>query len=209
MGWFSGPSFNTSKSSSCFYDYLYGKCGGCKQMNPHAGTSGFFSGYKFPCSRTGGSYRWDDISCSKVDYVDPNSVDCVERYRLFTGKRYYILTAICEILGIDFETVLFQKIRTLIDLVREDKTTTKEAIGYDTFGIEVANQLREDAEKEEICNFLLKNYLINVYSLIKLNKTKEAIELYKEMVKYLFIRYREQNYLIEPSIFENKKILVK
>ena len=212
MGFFddligSSSSFNTAKSSQCFYNELYGKCGGCTSMNPRNSSSSLFSGYKYKCLLRGSSYSWNERACSRATYIDPERVDACERYREFTGRRYYILTAICEILGIDMNNGLYREISTLIDLVREDETTTKEAIGYDTFGIEIANKLRMDEDRVEICNFLLKNYLVKVYCASKLNKIDEAINTYKEMVEYLFIRYRKiENSFIKTKTFNKKEI---
>ena len=216
MGFFddlfgSSSSFNTSKSSRCFYENLAGKCGSCVYMNPSNSTGGMFSGSKYKCTKRGSYYPWNDRKCSSIVEIDPERVDCCERYRQFTGRRYFILTAICEILGIDENNRLFNEIKTLTDLVRDDETTTIDAISYDIYGPVIANQLRNDKDNVNICNFLLENYLIKVYCLIELNKTDEAIETYKDMVKYLYFRYRNiNNYaeMIDAKNFENPKVLV-
>ena len=214
MGWLfdSGPSFNTSKSSSCFYNELYGYCGGCNQMNPKNYSSGFFSGYSYKCERTGGYYSWHERACSRVEYLDPGRVDCCERYRLFTGRRYHILTVICEVLGFGYNNRLITEIIALIDSVRSDKSKSREAIGYDEFGPEIANMIRCDQDKVELCNYLLYNYIVKIYSLIGYNKLDEAIEMYENMVRFLFYRYKNKdNYaeMINANQFENKKILIK
>lgn len=213
MGWlFSSSSFDTSKSMRCFNNELVGLCGGCVYLNPKNFTSGLFSGYSYKCTRTGGYCKWNERSCSRVEWVDPERVDCSERYKDFTGRKYFILTAICEILGISENNRLFQEIKTLIDLVRTDESTTKEAIGYNSFGPELANNLRHDEERVNISQYLLENYLIKIYSLIGLNNTSEAINTYKDMVMYLYMRYRNMdNYaeLIDAKQFENPKILLK
>lgn len=213
MGWLFGDSssFDTSKSMRCFNNELYGKCGGCDYMNPRNYTSGLFSGYSYKCVNKGGYYHWDERACYNVSYVDPERVDCCERYKDFTGRKYFILTAICEILGIDENNRLFQEIKTLIDLVRSDDETTREAISYDEFGPDIADKLRNDEERVNICEFLLKEYLIKIYSFIGLNNTSAAIEVYKNMVMYLYVRYRNMdNYreLINAKQFENPKVLL-
>ena len=213
MGWFfSSSSFDTGKSSRCFYDNLKGKCASCKNMNPDSYTSSLFSGYKYKCEEVGSYYSWDDRTCRRLDEVNPGIVDCVERYYKFTGKRYFILTAIFEILGIDLNSRLYTEISSLIDLVREDSTTEAEAIEYDIVGMNIANCLRKDRNNIEICNDLLENYIVKIYSLIGLNNTNEAIKLYKEMVKKLFIRYNnKENYsqIIDIEPLKKSKIIVK
>ena len=51
-----------------------------------------------------------------------------------------------------------------------------------------------------------------MFILIKENKPEEAISVYKEMVTFLFIKYRkEENYsnIIKEEAFQNPKILIK
>ena len=200
---FSSPSFNKAKSSQCFYNELYGKCGGCTSLNPSNCSSSLLSGYKYKCLQRGSYVSWNERACSKVNYLDPEKVNTCERYKIFRGRNYYILTAIFEILGIDMNNNLYKEISNLIDSVREDDATEKEAIGYDTFGLELANKLRNDDERVDIANFLLHNYLVKVYCASKLNKRDEAIEIYKEMVEYLFIRYRKiENNFVKIKLFE-------
>ena len=213
MGWFfGGSSFDTSKSMKCFSNEFNGRCGGCVYMNPHNYSTGLFSGYTYKCTKKGGYYRWDDRPCYSIEYVDPEKVDCCERYKDFTGRKYFILSAICEILGIDSNNKLMTEIKSLIDVVRKDGTTQREAIAYDEFGPEIADNLRSDSERVEICNYLLKDYIAPIYCFIRNNKLYEAIEMYENMVRFLFYRYqRMNNYeeIIETKCFENPKIKIK
>lgn len=202
----------SSRSMECFNNELNGVCGGCTYMNPRNYTSGLFSGYTYKCTKQGGYYRYDSKACSKVMYVDPEKVDCCERYKDFTGRKYFILSAISEILELDENNRLISTIKSLIDKVRSDETTFKEACFYDQFGPDIADCLRNDINKKEICQRLLHNDLVNIYCLISLGNEDEAIELYKNMVMNLYFKYRNQNNyneLINPFIFENKKVLVK
>ncbi len=213
MGWlFSSSSFDTSKSMKCFNNELYGKCGGCEYMNSRNYSSGLFSGYSYKCVKKGGYYKWNDRVCYSVEYVDPEKIDCCERYKDFTGRKYFILSAISEILGFSLDNRLFTEIIALTDIVRSDESTAREAIGYDAFGPEIADMLRMDRNRVELCNYLLYNYLVKVYSLIDLKKEEEAIKLYEDMVRFLFYRYRNmenQSEIIDAQIFENAKIKIK
>ena len=206
MGWFSS-SFDKGKSIRCFNDKLVGTCGSCKNMNPDNYTSGLFSGYKYKCEEMRSYMCWDDRTCRRLNEVDPGIIDCVDRYYRFSGRKYFILTAILEILGIDMNKVLYTEIEAMIDLVREDSTTEVESIEYDIVGMDIANQLRKDENRVELCEYLYHKYIIEIYKFIGHNKTNEAINLYKEMVKKLFIYYNnKENYgeIIDAKIFTKK-----
>ncbi len=209
---FSSSSFNKAKSIICFNNNLVGKCASCTYMNPKNYLSGFFSGYKYHCVLKGGYYPWDDRPCRSLVEVDPEKVDCAERYYNFTGRRYFILTAIFEILGFNLDNRMYTEIKSLIDSVREDEATKVDAIEYDIVGMDIANCLRNDENRIEVCNDLFKNYLIKIYSLVVLKQKEEAVTLYREMVKNLYIRYRNMdNYseLIDAKRLETPKLKIK
>ena len=209
---FSSSSFNTAKSCQCFYDKLAGTCGSCQMMNPKRYTGGTFSRYRYHCEKTGGYYTCDSTPCRSLREIDPATVDCVQRYYDFTGRRYFILTVIFETLGFSMDNRMYLEIASLIETIREDATTQVEAIEYDIVGMDIANCIRKDENRLEICNELFNNYIIKIYSLIELNKTNEAISIYKQMVKNLFIHYRNvDNYseIIDAKNFENKKLMIK
>jgi len=137
------------------------------------------------CQKYRRTYRLSEPKCR--DYIKDRSRNYDFWRRIYT---YYILTAVCDILGISKDNAIYQEIMTLISLVREDVTTVNEANEYDTVGPVIADRLRNDLDNINISNFIFNNYLVNVYCLIKLNRTDEAIELYKNMVEFLMIRYR-------------------
>ncbi len=159
------------------------------------------------CGLDGHNYA-NGFHCRKWEKHPTRTANDILSYQLY----FYILSAICQILDIDMNNRIYQEIKSLIELVREDETTTKEAIGYDSFGPELANKLRYDEKRVNISQYLLENYLIKIYSLIGLNQQEKAIEIYKDMVMYLYMRYRNMdNYaeLIDAKQFENPKILLK
>ena len=94
----------------------------------------------------------------------------------------------------------------------DDQTKQSDAISYDIVGVQLAVNLYRDQNSVQICQFLLTNYLTKVYLLIKENKQEEAIQVYKDMVTFLFIRYRnaeDYSNLINSESFENPKTLIK
>ncbi|MBQ8891259.1 MAG: hypothetical protein IJ068_00120 [Bacilli bacterium] len=192
----------------------YGNCCAlCENLdinNMMAG--GWFSSTKYKCYK-GWCTLTERNSCVKEISADPNyGRDFTKVYEMITGRKYYILTAICEILGISMDNRLFTEIKALIELVRDDESTIREAIGYDSFGPEIADMLRTDRERVELCNYLLNEYIIKVYSLIGLKNLDEAIKVYENMVRFLFFRYKNvDNYaeIIQAKRFENPKLMVK
>ncbi|MBR3661592.1 MAG: hypothetical protein IKN63_06840 [Bacilli bacterium] len=213
MGWLfgSGSGFNAGRSSEYFYKYFAGKCASCEyfDINNRTSSSVLF-GEKYKCTKRGSSVSWRENTCSRLKELSPSVVDCYQRYIKLT--RYYILTAICDILGIDENNRIYQEISALISTVREDETTIKEATLYNTYGPELADMLRSDSDKVSICEFLLENYLTKVCINIGFNKINEAINDYQDMVEYLYLRYKNiDNYaeLIDSKGFENPKVLVK
>ena len=226
MGWFSNPKE--------YYDKVrmdYGRCcaaceGLCvnnnqldKDDNTNVISHFFSTEFKYKCGPKSGwlgrEYRYlsEQRECFREGRELWYKRDFEELYRrLKQERRYFILTAICDILGMDRDNRIYKEVKALIDLVRSDETTQKEAIAYDSFGPEIAERLRQDPERVNICNYLLNNYLVQIYIHIGLNNTTEAINVYRNMVEYLFIRYRNMdNYseLINSSNFENPKVMIK
>ncbi len=212
MGWFSsGPSFNTSKSARALKDYFMGKCGSCTYMDPTNRKSQFFGGYTYKCTRYG--YQRLDDSCGKYDLVGPEKRDYADLYYEMTGRKYYyILTTIFKVLGLNQDNPLFQEIKALIQVVRSDNKTLKEALEYEAFGYEISEKLEQDMDAKNLCQTLLLDYLTKVYLKIKANDLESAIEIYKDMVIKLYVRYKNrENYqtIIEENTFNNSYSYLK
>ena len=213
MGWLfgSGAGFNAARSSEYFNNYLVGKCASCEYFDINNRTSSsMLFGEKYKCTKRGRPVSWKESTCSRVKEISPSIVDCYQRYIKLT--RYFILTTICDILGIDKNNRIYQEICALIATVREDETTTKEANLYNMFGPEIADALRMDPDNVNVCEFLLNNFLTKVYISIELNNTSDAIKIYQDMVEYLFLRYKNMdNYteIIDAKRFESPKVKLR
>lgn len=210
-------SFDTSKSMRCFDEHLRNVCGGCEYLdinNVYYTGSGLFGGhYEYMCALRGKGYtKWDD-KCWDYSAVSPTRVDCAERYYTFTGRKYYyILTAICNVLGIKQGDGLFQNFKTLIQIVRSDINTFDKAINYDIYGPMIADRIEQDPNKVELCKDLLANYLSKAFVAIADNRLEDAISIYEEMVRFLQIRYASKDRLeniIDVDVIAKPKILVK
>ena len=194
-------------------------CAVCQYIDFNSFDKGWRGEVKYKCDRTWSAkymFLTDHQSCyreKRYIYYD-RDYEMVYQKILEERKyyRYFILTAICEILGFSYDNRLFTEIKALIDLVRSDESTTREAIGYDSFGPEIADRLRMDPDRENLCNYLLNQYIIKVYSLIGFKKLDEAIKVYENMVRFLFYRYKNvDNYaeIIQAKRFENPKLMIK
>ncbi len=191
MGFFS--SFHSNNFST-----HEGQCGSCAHST--------VSNQKLECycNERRATYKLSEPKCRY--YIKDNSRDYDFWREIYT---YYILTAIFDILGIDKNNKLYQNIMTLIQLVREDELTTKEAIGYDIFGAEVADKLRQDPNRVEISNYLLTSYLTKIYIAIEMNNQEEAINIYKQMVTELYNRYKGQeelNTILDVDMMSKSKV---
>ena len=125
---------------------------------------------------------------------------------------YYVLTAICDILGIDKNNELYQEFVALIQLVRSDASMEKEAVAYNAFGPMIATSLYQDPNGVELCKNLLTTYLAKAFIAIKENRQEDAIRIYEDMVKFLFVRYRnveDFSNIIDQNQFPNPKVMIK
>lgn len=211
MGWFDGPGFNTEKSVRCFNVNLRGKCGSCIYLNINNSTSGFFSGYKYKCVRNNSYYPWDDRVCSKLDEIDPENVDCVRRYKDFTGRNFYhISTIIGLILGKNLNEKPFINIKKLKDFSELDENKKSIVKLYDVYGAMIATSLFNDLNNIEVCESYMP-ILNKVSDLIDNKNFDEAFETYYKMVVMLYGKY---TYSLKRDKDLNKeektnKILVK
>ena len=106
----------------------------------------------------------------------------------------------------------FTQIGTLIDLVREDAETKGEATMYDLVGPEIAVRLYRENNRVEFCTYLMTNYLSKAFVAIADNRLEDAISIYEEMVKFLYVRYTRKDNLeniIDVDVIAKPKILVK
>ena len=176
-----------------------------------------------PCvwCRNGEFTSSTSIYCAKYGgKEDPRKVyyGCFEKHptrklrNIEDHYTWYIMTAICDILNIDESNEFFTKIGTLIDLVREDITTNNEASIYDSIGPEIAVRLYNENNRLEFCKNLMINYLLKAFIAVDENRLEDAINTYKDMVKFLFIRYsRKDNYetIIDTDAITKPKMLIK
>lgn len=221
MGWLFGDSssFDKAKSNRCFYSELVGKCGSCIHLKSGDSVSVFFGGYKYKCIARGSYYPWDDRTCSKLIELDPEKVDCVKRYKDFTGRTfYYISSMIGLILGKDLNEKPFANIKLLKDNLENDESKQEEIKLYDTYGMFVSTELFFDPNRVVISESLMP-ILNKVSDLVDVNNYEEAFNTYREMVMMLYTRYTHssvdacefdyQNAALNLEKEEKSKMMIK
>ncbi len=159
------------------------------------------------CEKYRDTYKLDDEACKYYEYDKSKNYNFWRK--IYT---YYILTAISDILNIDKYGDLYQNFMTLIQLVRSDETICKEACMYNVYGPILANCLYNDPNKVEICKDLLTNYLSKAFVAIADNRLDDAINIYKSMVEFLYVRYAsKENFenIIDVDVVAKPKVLVK
>lgn len=189
MGWFDSSSFNKEKSNRCLHECLIGTCGACIHLNPNDYISRFFGGYVYKCIQRGSYYPWNESRCSRMIMVNPEKVDCTDRYKQFTGRTfYYVSSMIGLILGKDLNEKPFANIKLLKDSCEENENQQKLAKLYDVYGMLVATGLYFDPNRIDICEALMP-ILNKVSDLVDNQRLEEALNIYYDMVKMLYNKY--------------------
>jgi hypothetical protein len=136
-------------------------------------------------------------------YVDPYDT-CEHAVK----RGYYVSTAICHILGLDennqVQTAIVNFSKNVLQKNSDTMTVVKQ---YDKVGPQLATEMLTE-NNQELCAQLYESYLVPVTNLINQKQTREAINLYKNMVVSLQDYYglREENENTKENIATLKKI---
>lgn len=153
-----------------------GCCGSCKHMNTNDYWHHKGNCY---CTERRKYYNLTERKCSYYEY------DPYKDYRDL-NNRWYIVSAICKILGLsdNYECVsLLHNFR--VNVLEKDTRYDDMLAEYDIVGPVIANLLKSDCESKELCKKLLQVYLIKVLELIKNGDNEEALNKYIDMVNLL------------------------
>ena len=177
--------------------YYDGKCATCKNYGIDNIKSGYNDG--FPCSIHFLKRLALDDSCSsykKASYRDEKDIkkafEALEnKYGTYRPHHYYIMTVICDLLGID---QYFFKL--YIGLWYREEYLEKEGYGeflddYDVNGKQIASLLANDENNVEIAYYLFDKYLNDFCKLVMNKRFDEAFAIYNEMydeLKQMYIR---------------------
>ena len=178
-------------------------CGWCKNLNIYDAR-----GLKAYCRLKRTYYPINDRICSKRNYER----DLTRTYdQLKEFLTYHVSTAVCTVLGMDNNSLTFQSIKKLRDIV-EASGEHKDLIAlYDVYGPVIVSHIAYDSNRVEVCRDLLINYISKVAILVAEENIEDAVNLYKEMIESLYKRYIDEDMvlsnLINKSIFDNTSLV--
>lgn len=174
--------------------YTYdGCCGSCIHMNTND-----YVGHKDHCYCT---YRrqYYNLTEKKCSYYQYDSSK--DYYDL--NKRWHIVSAILQVLP---EAKAIPGMNLLssfrVSFLEQNNRYDNALMIYDLIGPFLAMRIINDVKAVEICRELISGWLINIISLIEVEKNAEAFIMYAEMVDSLITRYHTEvdNYLRAKSL---------
>ena len=213
-------AFN-EKTSETYWNKLKG-CSGCIHLGTVRVSGGMLTSTKYRCSVDHQGHPRDGSRCNSFAPVNPQVVDCYDRYRKYYN--YFILTAIYKALNMNENDDVFEQIKTLIECAREDESTKGYAFIYDNMvGEKIAECLASDPDRVNVAKDLFLNYINYIYVYIGTNNTDLAIQIYREMVIYLYNKYNlgknpleetgistiDTSRIINPDLLNNYDIFPK
>lgn len=178
------------------FDY---ECSDCCYMDINPTKDG-----KFKCDNRKSGYDFVYADKDKCDYFaecftwNRPSSDRRTLREISRNKRRYIMTAMSEILGLPEENpysvscgeMIYEYIIPNQDVY--DEFITK----YDTYGPVLADLLRRDPERKNVCEYIL--YLLGDYvCLVNHGNFPEAITIYSQMFDKLMEHYQDKIVLEE------------
>lgn len=154
--------------------------------------------------------------CTKRrEYVDKNSRAC-SRYFDYDETRgnvngtCYLTTIISEVLGYRDDCNYLEILRTFRDEYMLENINMQSILyEYDTIGPILANAIRTDDRKEEICTKLFQNYIDEIIRMIQRGEYLSAIMKYIQMVNQLKEFYKGYIEGIELGEKENSTVTGK
>lgn len=184
------------------------KCSECTWLKIEGGDP---KGGKFWCRYQNWTYA-DQQECGNFILArdrPPEVCESAERYS--QDHRYYILTAICKILGMDHYNVHLNALKNLSDNYLSKCSVGRDLLGkYDIVGPIVASHIENSPYKLSIATTLLQNFIIPTTNCVEKNDFKGATRLYISMTERLMEYYKVDLFNDErieksPKQFQIKK----
>ncbi|MBE6140719.1 MAG: hypothetical protein E7172_04195 [Firmicutes bacterium] len=188
MGYFK-PYFDSSKR------YYEGKCATCINYNITDIRSAYNDGY--PCVERGKKRLAFDDSCKryrKDRYRDSKDIEnafmTLERkygkYKPHSYKSFYILSIICEELGLeDYQQYLTIGILFREEVLHKSLKYTSFLVEYDIYGRLIADSINKDEQKHLVCVELFDNYIRTFGDKVIEKNYDSAFNIYVEMFEKL------------------------
>ena len=138
---------------------------------------------------------YNDYYCNVVDHNVPYEIYdkyCTTYYYddCPNYKKCYVATTVCNELGLEKTRNVLRILEYLRYQILEKNEIYKQILeSYDNVGPILFEKISSDKDKRQIVTNLYNLCIEKVSKLIELNKEKEAIELYKDMVNLLVQGY--------------------
>lgn len=137
-------------------------------------------------------------ACS--DYVNEDKVKSSGSYQR-SGIDCYITTIVCEILGYPDDAEVLQLLRGFRDnFLKLNAQFFPMLYEYDQVGPQIAEALRNDAQKKRIALALLQGFLLPCSIAVKAGNAQVAINIYTNMVNMLKEKYGLMSMAVDYSI---------
>lgn len=175
--------------------YYRDKCGGCINYNITNLRDAYNDGY--PCvARRNKRLAFDDSCTSqredrrRTDKDIKKAFEAMEakygRYKPHSYSAWHIMTAVCNILGIDeYQEYLATGVYFREEVLQKDLRYLGLLVQYDMLGRLVANSLWQDEQKEVVAYELFVNYLKPFCENVQNNNVDAALGRYTEMYERL------------------------
>ncbi len=160
-------------------------CADCAWMGECADRHG-----KFPCTNRRSNYKEVSARMERCnEFTDIFNSKRGERrreelMRISRSHGYYIVTAVCDILGLTHDNIYLDYFMYVRDVVMPNLAYGKEWIeDYEEFGPKIAEAINNAENKEEIAGRILNECLNPFVELMISGNVDTAIEVYQKMVE--------------------------
>lgn len=159
--------------------------GECENKNGKFPCTNPRSNYEYVSARMGKCNAFTDILNSKRG--EGRKEDLM---RISKSHGYYIVTAVCDILGIGTNNVYMEYFMYVRDVVMPNLAYGEEWIkDYEEFGPKIAGAILNSENREELAGKILLECLEPFVELMAESRVDEAITVYQNMVEQEKIRY--------------------
>lgn len=186
--------------------YYDGKCATCKNYDIDNVRKGYSDG--FPCSIHFLKRLALDDSCSSYKKASFRSEEdikksfeaLVKKYGTYRPHHYYIMTVLCDLLGI--ERYFF---KLYVGLWFREEYLEKEGYNdfldkYDEEGKKIAFLLANDENNVEVAYYLFDKYLNNFCNMVINKHFEEAFNIYNQMYEELKQIYINNNLVRQKNV---------
>lgn len=150
---------------------------------------------KFPCQNSRSGYKVVSARMQKcgvfTDILNSKRGEGRKEQliRISKSHGYYIVTAVCDILGLGKDNLYMEYFMYVRDVVMPNLSYGKEWIrDYEEFGPKIASAIMQAENREEIAGRILNECLNPFVELMIEGKVDDAISVYQEMVEQEKVR---------------------